>query len=125
MSEKNIESTDLTVEQIEFLRQFSRENKKAIKHRRIIAYAEVAILGLLVISFFIVVPRLVKVIDSMNETLTRVNAITDKFEPVLNELNEIDYDGLSESVNKLNGAVEDLSQFTQRISGITSIFGRN
>jgi len=125
MSEKNIESTDLTVEQIEFLRQFSRENKKAIQHRRIIAYAEVAILGLLVISFFIVVPRLVKVIDSMNETLTRVNAITDKFEPVLNELNEIDYDGLSESVNKLNGAVEDLSQFTQRISGITSIFGRN
>jgi predicted PurR-regulated permease PerM len=125
MSEKNIESTDLTVEQIEFLRQFSRENKKAIRHRRIIAYAEVAILGLLVISFFIVVPRLVKVIDSMNETLTRVNAITDKFEPVLNELNEIDYDGLSESVNKLNGAVEDLSQFTQRISGITSIFGRN
>ena len=125
MSEKNIESTDLTVEQIEFLRQFSRENKKAIRHRQIIAYAEVAILGLLVISFFIVVPRLVKVIDSMNETLTRVNAITDKFEPVLNELNEIDYDGLSESVNKLNGAVEDLSQFTQRISGITSIFGRN
>ena len=139
MSETNHEIPDYTADEIEFLRKFTEENRKAITHRRIIAYAELAILGLLIISFFIIVPRLTSLMNAMNDTLDRVNRISDHIEPVVTEmgdamgglenvvsgLGELDYEGLNESITKLNGAVDNLTQFTTRLNNITSIFGRN
>ena len=139
MSDTNHEIPDYTADEIEFLRKFTEENRKAITHRRIIAYAELAILGLLIISFFIIVPRLTSLMNSMNDTLDRINRMSDQIEPVVTEmgdamnglenvvtgLGELDYQSLNESVNKLNGAVDNLSQFTSRLNSITSIFGRN
>lgn len=139
MSETNHEIPDYTSDEIEFLRKFTEENKKAVAHRRIIAYAELAILALLIISFFIIVPRLTSLMNTMDDTLDRINRMSDQIEPVVNEmgdamnglenvvtgLSDLDYQGLNESINKLNGAVDNLTQFSSRLNSITSIFSRN
>ena len=123
MNEENSTEIKSVREDIEILRRLSAENRKAMTHRRIIAYAELAILILLVIAFFLIVPRMMRLMTSMEETLEKINTLLAQSEPVVNSFSNLDLDGLSESINKLNTAVE---QFTNFVSGfnLSGLFGR-
>jgi len=123
MNEVNSTEIKSVREDIEILRSMAEENRKAVTHRRIIAYAELAILILLVVSFFLIVPRMLQLMSAMEETLDKINTLTAQSEPVINSFSQLDIDGLSESINKLNTAVE---QFTTFLSGfnISGLFGR-
>ncbi len=123
MNTENSTEINTVREDIEILRRLSAENRKAMTHRRIIAYAELAILILLVIAFFLIVPRMMRLMTSMEETLEKINTLLAQSEPVVNSFSNLDLDGLSESINKLNTAVE---QFTNFVSGfnLSGLFGR-
>ena len=123
MTEENSTESGSVREDIELLRRLSAENRKAVTHRRIIAYAELAILILLVVSFFLIVPRMMRLMTSMEETLTRINALMEQTEPVVNSFSDLDLDGLGQSINKLNEAVQQFTDFVNSFSGFSGLSG--
>ncbi|MBR2762547.1 MAG: hypothetical protein IKD66_15420 [Solobacterium sp.] len=124
MTTENRSEIESVREDIQLLRRLSEENRKAVTHRRIIAYAELAILILLVIAFFLIVPRMLNLMTAMEETLVKINSVTEQAEPVVESFSKLDFEGLSDSINKLNAAADQLSNFVNSFSGITGLFGR-
>ena len=113
----------------ELLMTIIEEQRSSSKHRKMIAYAEIAILVFLVLFFLLVVPKLISVLNDMTDALNRVNTVLESVEPAVSDLStmvdqtapaveslsKIDYDGLSEAITKLTEVVNSLSRLTSWI----------
>jgi type II secretory pathway component PulM len=93
----------------ELLVQMAGHWQNAEKHRRIIVWATLAILVLLIITFLLIVPRAVSLMNAADSSLTRINDLLDKAEPAVDGMNKIDYDALNKSITDLSGAISSLS----------------
>lgn len=100
MSERNNE---------ELLEEFTRRMQKGDRHRKIIAYCEVIMLIMIAAIFIILVPKLLEVISAANECIARWNGMMDQLEPMIDDLNTLDIEGISQSMNELSNAINSLT----------------
>lgn len=95
-----------------------RSHSRTEKYARITAIATCCILAVLVISALLVLPRAMHIMTQIETEMVKVDRIADSVEDTLKQtsqvidgLNKIDFDKLSESISSLSDAIKTLTGF--------------
>lgn len=122
--------------QMELLRELTRETQKQVYYSRVLGISSVGIFLVLVISFFVLVPKVTGVLTEVTTTLedanTAIAGITDMSETlktmginmnqfitdnansaseVMTSIDNIDFEGLNKGIQDLSDVVEPLANF--------------